>query len=311
MARGPVLGAVRRRGHGHERQDLDRAAARAAHARRAGGDGTLGAAVHGDERPTASRRRRSPACTAFAEFRDRGVTHVAMSELARAEEDAPRASSSTSSVSPTSPATTSTTTDDRALRGAEGEVFDLRGGRVPVVGPRRRQAQWPLAVGNLDDPSSASGSGAIAPPARGSASLGGGRGRPRRRGPALERAATHFDLVSSRGAVPMSTPCSAASTSTTSSWRSRRCAVGGAVRGDRRPRRLAPAGPRPDGAAAPRRVAPTVVVDAGHTPVRCARPSRRWAYDFDRVVTVFGWGSRPRQAAGDGADRGGGPTSSS
>ena len=266
--------------------------------------GTLGAAVHGDEltlngftTPPVTRVHEL-----LAEFRDRGVTHVAMEVSSHALEEDRVAGVEFDVVG-----FTNLTRDHLDYHGTiehyaaqKAKIFALRGARGPAGDA------WPLAVGNLDDPFVRERLEAIDPArARVGVTSQGAPGADlaadRLR---FEQTATRFDLVAGEDVVPMSTALigrfnvdNLLIAIATLRHHGVPFAEIAALVPALRPVHGRMARIRPDDSL------PTVVVDAGHTPdaLRQALAAVN-EYDFSRVITVFGAtgdrdpGKRPEMA---------------
>lgn len=276
--------------------------------------GTLGAAVHGDE--LALNGFTTPPVTRvhelLAEFRDRGVTHVAMEVSSHALEEDRVASVAFDVVG-----FTNLTRDHLDYHGTiehyaaqKAKIYSLPG--TDSADPAA--ATWPLAVGNVDDPFVRDSLAAV-DPARARVSVSS-RGEPTADLGAenlrLAIDATRFDLHASDEITPMSTGLigrfnvdnlliAIAALRHQGVPAAEIAAVVPSIRPvNGRMIRI-----RPDARQ------PTVVVDAGHTPDALRQAlAAVGEYDFSRVITVFGCtgdrdpGKRPEMGriAEDGSD---------
>ena len=263
--------------------------------------GTLGAAVHGDEltlngftTPPVTRVHEL-----LAHFRDRGVTHVGMEVSSHALQEHRVAGVEFDVVG-----FTNLTRDHLDYHGTmehyaaqKAKIFDLPGGAG---------ADWPLAVGNLDDAFVAARLSSLDParPRVGVSSRGAAGAQISAESLRFEPAATSFELVVGDDRIPTSTPLIGqfnVDNFLIAVAALRHQGVPMAEVAALAPT-LAPVHGRmtrirPDASL------PTVVVDAGHTPdaLRQALAAVN-DYTFERVITVFGCtgdrdpGKRPEMA---------------
>lgn len=264
--------------------------------------GTLGAAVHGD--PLTLNGFTTPPVTRVHEllaiFRDRGVTHVAMEVSSHALEEHRAAGVEFDVVG-----FTNLTRDHLDYHGTmehyaaqKAKIFDLHGSRVPISGRRGvGKPEWPLAVGNLDDPFVAQRLAAVDParPAIGVSSRGAAGARLRAEDLRFEQSDTRFALVAGEPGpdeerIETSTPL-------IGRFNVDNLLVAvAALRHQGVPlveiAALAPRLQPVNGRMARIRAdqgMPTVVVDAGHTPDALRQAlAAVGEYDFARVITVFG-----------------------
>lgn len=268
--------------------------------------GTLGAAVHGDEltlngftTPPVTRVHEL-----LAEFRDRGVTHVAMEVSSHALEER-----RVDGVAFDVVAYTNLTRDHLDYHGTmehyaaqKAKIFELRGAPAGSTA----KAEWPLAVGNLDDPIVRERWHAIDPhrPRVGVSSRGRVDATIRADGLRFEPARTAFDLIVGDEAVATWTGLIGRFNVDNlliaiAALRHQGVPLAelAAVAHQLRPVHGRMTRIHPDDTL------PTVVVDAGHTPdaLRQALAAVN-EYDFARVITVFGCtgdrdpGKRPEMA---------------